>query len=248
MFSRKNIAEVTAELLGAGFFTYALLAALTKGSLPAAWAAGLAVAVGIFWFGRISGAHFNPAVTIGFWTAGKIKTLKGIAFIAAQVLGAFAAVQLFQWVTGSPLHASSPDFKSAGLVSEMLGMFIWAFAVAAVVYRKYLAGLAAAAVGLAVVLGVLVGGANAVGFLNPATALTVLGVGSGVWGIYVVGPVVGAIVAVNLYALLFDDERASFRTAVKAAEASVTARTKKAAPAKKTAAKKPAAKKRATRK
>lgn len=220
MFGRAKLAELAAEFLGAGFLTYAMVAALTKGSLPAAWAAGLVFVVGILWFGR---GHFNPAVTVGFWTAGKIKTLRAVAYIIMQILGAFAAIQLFYYISGNHLDAGDPDFKAAGLVSELLGAFVLAMSLAVAVFRKFTLAQKAAIAGLGVALGVLVAGSAAsLGLINPAVALTLFGVGSGVWGVYVVGPVVGAIVAVNLYALLFDDERVAFKSAVKKAEVKVS--------------------------
>lgn len=249
MFGRAKVAAITAEFLGTGILTFAVLIALTKGTVPAAFAAGLAVALGVLFFGKVSGAYFNPAVTLGFWTAGKIKTLKAIIFIAAQVVGAFAAFKLFEYVTGNPINANDGDFSGKGLTAEALGAFVLTFAVAVAVFRKYAAGISAAVVGVALAVGVLLGSAGAIGFLNPALALSILGVGSWVWGIYVVGPIIGGIIAVNLYALLFDDERKAFKEAVAevieetvATEETVVASkpaVKKTTAAKKTVAKKP---------
>ncbi|MGB4758998.1 MAG: aquaporin [Candidatus Saccharimonadales bacterium] len=231
MFGRAKLAAVTAEFLGTGLLTLAVLTAATRGAIPAAFAAGLTLAVGVLIFGKVSGAHFNPAITLGFWTAGKVKTLKAIAYVAVQVLGAYAAFKLFEYLTGNPLNTGSGEFSGRGLTAEAIGTFVLALAVAVAVYRKYTSAQAAATIGGGIALGVVVASAGSIGFINPAIGLSVLGFDSWVWGIYVVGPIVGAIVGVNLYALLFDDERVAFKAAVakeKAAKAAAAATATKA--------------------
>lgn len=255
MFGRAKIAAIAAEFLGTGLLTLAVLTAATRGAIPAAFAAGLTLVVGVLFFGKVSGAHFNPAITLGFWTAGKIKTLKAIVYIAVQMLGAYGAFKLFEYLTGNPLNTGTGQFSGRGLTAEAIGTFILALAVAVAFYRKYSVGLAAATIGAGIALGVVVASAGSIGFINPAIGLSVLGFGSWVWGIYVVGPIVGAIVGINLYALLFDDERAAFKAAVakeKATKAAAAAsaskvetkkEVKKPATTKKAPAKKAAAKK-----
>lgn len=254
MFARAKLAAVAAEFLGTGMLTFAVLTAATRGAIPAAFAAGLSLVIGVLFFAKVSGAHFNPAITLGFWTAGKVKTLKAIVYIAAQMLGAYGAFKLFEYITGNPLNTGSGEFNARGLTAEAIGTFVLAFAVAVAVFRKYTVGQAAATIGAGIAVGVVIASAGSIGFINPAIGLSVLGFDSWVWGIYVVGPIVGAIVAVNLYALLFDDERAAFKAALakeKAAKAAAkvsSAKTEtkeevkkpvaKKAPAKKTTAKK----------
>jgi glycerol uptake facilitator-like aquaporin len=91
-------------------------------------------------------------------------------------------------------------FESRMLVAEATGAFIFAMGWAAVVYQKLEGGKAAFAVGGALTMGVLVASVGSGALINPAVAL---GVHSWVWGTYVLGPVLGAIIGFNLYALLF---------------------------------------------
>jgi aquaporin Z len=59
---------------------------------------GLAIALMISALGHISGGHFNPAVTIGFWVTKRITTIEAIAYWAAQIAGAIAAAYLLRAV------------------------------------------------------------------------------------------------------------------------------------------------------
>jgi glycerol uptake facilitator-like aquaporin len=56
-------------------------------------------------FGGVSGAHVNPAITFGTWTARRIGTLRAISYIAAQLLGGLAAWQLYQYLVDKPVAA-----------------------------------------------------------------------------------------------------------------------------------------------
>src|SRR5438067_170148 len=52
---------------------------------------GLVIMSMIYAFGDVSGAHFNPAVTIGFWLSRRLRGREVVPYIAAQLIGAFAA-------------------------------------------------------------------------------------------------------------------------------------------------------------
>src|SRR5690606_16406384 len=67
-------------------------------------AAGLTLAVLVLTIGATSGAHVNPAVTIGMWTIRKIDTMKAVLYIAAQFLGAVLAWRLYVYLMGTALQ------------------------------------------------------------------------------------------------------------------------------------------------
>src|SRR4051812_2451891 len=71
---------------------------------------GLVVLAMIYTFGDVSGAHLNPAVTIGFWTAGRLPGPMVLPFIGAQTLGAVSAsaVLKFLFPSHSTLGATLP--------------------------------------------------------------------------------------------------------------------------------------------
>src|SRR6202163_2038130 len=66
------------------------------GLLGVALASGLAMAIMVSAFGHVSGGHFNPAITIGFWVTKRIGTLDAFLYWAAPVLGGVAAASLLR--------------------------------------------------------------------------------------------------------------------------------------------------------
>ncbi|MET1033273.1 MAG: aquaporin [Candidatus Saccharimonadales bacterium] len=202
MLTRKKIAMIVAEFLGTALLTLAVLA-VSKSTIGIPYfvsiAAGLVVATVTLTLGAVSGAHLNPIVTIGLWSVRRIKALPAVVYIAAQLLGGIAAYYLFTYLIGQT-WTNAGEFEGRILVAEAAGAFIFSLGWAAVVFQKLEGGKAAAVVGMSLMLAILVSAAGAGGIVNPAVAL---GVRSWVWGTYVLGPVLGAIIGFNLYSLLF---------------------------------------------
>lgn len=101
------IRAVLAEFLGTFLLTFggcgaAVISAaypeLGIGFLGVAFAFGLTVLTGVYAFGWISGGHFNPAVTIGTWVAGRTSTWLVIPYIIVQVAGAVAAAFVLKYI------------------------------------------------------------------------------------------------------------------------------------------------------
>lgn len=202
MFERKKIAMIVAEFLGTAILTLVVLA-VSKSTIGipyfVAIAAGLAVGTGTLVFGPVSGAQFNPAITIGLWSARRIKTLPAIVYVASQLLGGTAAYWLFTYFAGQRWH-NTGHYSGHILVAEAAGTFVFGLAWAALSYHKLEENRAAALVGVALTVGIIVASASASGLLNPAVAL---GLRMWGWGTYVLGPVLGAVIGVNIYSLLF---------------------------------------------
>lgn len=201
--NRKNVAMVVAEALGTAILTGTILA-VTRSAIGVpyfvALGVGLTMAMLVFMVGATSGAHVNPAVTVGLWSARKIGTPKAVVYIAAQFLGAFAALSLYKYLVPTGIqNIAGPEFEWTVLVSELVGAFIFTFGVAAAIYQGFEGGKLAAAIGGALAVGVIVAGIASNGVINPAAAL---GIDS--WSkAYVVGPLIGGVLGVNLFALLF---------------------------------------------
>jgi aquaporin Z len=227
-FGKKELATLVAEFLGAGVLTLLVLSVQRSTiGVPffVALAAGLAVAVMSFAVAGISGGHFNPALTLAMWTARKIETVTAILYIAVQLLAGFAVYYLYTYYVNNTLQSVGGDFSWRVMTAEAVGTGIFAFAWASAVYQRYSAAVRASVAGLAYTVGIIAASSAAIGLLNPALAL---GTKSWVWGTYVLGPVVGALVGVNLYAYLFANGGSA------SAKAAATA----AAPAKKTSSRK----------
>ncbi len=200
--SRNNVARVLAEFLGTALLVLAVLS-ISKSSLAIpyfiATTAGLALAMGTLVFGNVSGAHFNPAITLGLFSVRRIKAATALVYVAAQMLGGVAAYQLFTYFVNQTWD-NSGEFAARVLVAEAVGAFVFSLGFAATLYQKLELGKRAALVGLSFALGMLVSFVGAGGLINPAVAL---GAHSWVLGTYGLGPVLGAIIGFNLYSLLF---------------------------------------------
>jgi glycerol uptake facilitator-like aquaporin len=203
MFGKRKIAALVAEFLGTGILTLLVLSVQRSTiGVPffVALAAGLTVTVMVFALGGVSGAHLNPAITIGLWTARKISTLSAVLYVIAQMLGAWATYYLYTYLVNSKLQPIGGHFTSRILIAEAIGTFIFAFGWAAAVYQGFSRAVSSSLTGLAYTIGIVAASAASIGLANPALAL---GVRAWVLLTYVLGPVLGAIIGVNLYGLLF---------------------------------------------
>ena len=225
MFKKQSLAMVVAEFLGTAFLTLVVLS-VQRSTIGVPYfvglAAGLTLVALMLVLGTVSGAHFNPAITIAFWTARKVKTLPAIAYIIVQLLGAWAAYGVYKYFVNSDLQAIGGHYTTRILIAEAVGAFIFAFVWAAVAAQRRLDGVVATAVGIAFALGLIVAAAASIGLINPALALGTHAWdiwGSMGWGTYVAGPLIGTIVGVNLYQLLFVGSEAA---AVKATTTKAT--------------------------
>lgn len=94
---------------------------------------GLAVMLGIYVAGAISGAHINPAVTLAFAVRGKLPWSKVVPYWVAQVLGAFVAALILYFVyQGALVHALGLEHLSIGQIAQPLtqngaGGYGWVF-------------------------------------------------------------------------------------------------------------------------
>lgn len=181
-------------------------------------AAGLAVA--LMGVSVATDVHLNPALTLGLWTARRVKTTKAVLYIAAQMLGGWAAYALYKYFVHGMVQHVSVGFTGRILVAEAVGAFVFTLVASGVLYEKVWGARRALMVGGAYTLGVIIASSASNGFINPAVAL---GSNSWGWGTYVLGPVLGAIIGVNLYALLFaSTEPATAKVAASSANISST--------------------------
>ncbi|HAS33984.1 hypothetical protein A3J91_00040 [Candidatus Peribacteria bacterium RIFOXYC2_FULL_58_10] len=187
--------KYTAELLGTGILTFAVLTAL-KYSLPLSVpvVAGLTLGLLVYVLGQISGAHVNPAVTIGLWSIRKMDTWEALKYVVAQVLGAVIVLKAAPYALGD-LPILTVSASGTILFAEALGAFVFLLGVCAVVHNKVSSGASGLAIGGSLLLGILLAMATSNGVLNPAVAI---GIGSISWA-YLLGPIVGGVVACWLY-------------------------------------------------
>jgi glycerol uptake facilitator protein len=188
---------------------------------------GIAIAACIYALGNISGCHINPAVTIALWTVKKFPGRDVVPYIISQIAGASVASLLFALIVGmgavtvGGLGATAP-FPGIGylqaILAEIVGTFLLMMAIMGVaVDRRAPSGFAGLIIGLTVA-GVIITVGNISGSsLNPARTFgpylgnTLLG-GTNLWmfyPIYIIGPIIGAVLAALAYNYMTSEEEAS---------------------------------------
>jgi len=170
---------------------------------------GLVIMVMIYAGGHLSGAHYNPSVTIAFTLARHFPIRDALAYISAQLVGATAAALLLlaAW-TSRPAHlgATLPSVSNeTALAYEIVLTAFLMFVITAVATDTRAVGAAAAiAIGGTVGLDALFGGPITGASMNPARSFGPA-LASGTWSsfwVYVSGPVIGAAVGVFAYELV----------------------------------------------
>lgn len=226
MFSKRKVAALVAEFLGTGILTFVVLT-VSRSQIGIPYFVAIAAGIAVLMLGLTlqRDVQLNPALTIGLWTARRMPTIKAILFIVVQLLGGLAAYSLFKYFSRGTVQALPTAFDSRILVAEAFGAFVLAFIAAGALYQRLHFVVRASVIGGGYVLGVIIASAAAAGFVNPAVAL---GANAWAWSTYVLGPVLGAIIGVNLYGLLFAPKAT-------AAAATETARSKPSVKASETA-------------
>lgn len=165
---------------------------------------GLVVMAMIYAIGDVSGAHINPAVTIGFWTAGRFPRRFVFPYVAAQLMGAFAASGLIRFLIADhgTLGATLPSGSVAqSFVLEIVLTLILMFVILSVSTGSQEKGImAGAAIGAVVAFEALFAGPICGASMNPARSLApavVSGHVEHLW-VYVIAPVIGAAAAVMI--------------------------------------------------
>src|SRR4051794_5989366 len=151
IFGRARIASVVAEFLGTGVLTLIFLSVKNSQigvSFFVALAVGLTVTMMLLAVGRVAGAHLNPALTLGLWTARKVATVPAVLAVGAQLLGAWAAYGLFTYIVNTSLPNPHAHYTSRALVTEAVGTGILAFGWSAALYQGYTRSLTAVSAGL----------------------------------------------------------------------------------------------------
>ena len=208
-----NITIFVAELLG----TFGLLVAATGsivydckvgGTLGIIFISGMhfvGLTIVVYAFGKYSMAHFNPAVTIGFFLAGYTKAKRLPIYFSAQAIGAFLGTIFVKYLIGdfANLGTNFPNysypvsfFYGIEIIATILLMTIILF----VVHHKRLNKFSGVAIGGIIALDVYFFGPISGGSMNPIRSLSpalVSGVTNDLW-IYLTAPFIGALIVALL--------------------------------------------------
>ena len=223
-----------AELLGTFVLVFfgcgaAVIAGKSLGVLGIAFAFGLAVLVMVYAIGPISGCHINPAITVAMFVNGKIPSKDAIVYIIVQCIGAIIAAGLLLAVmTGLPAYslaadglgqngygAASPGGYSmlSGLIAEIVLTFVFLIVIFGATSKSAPAGFAGIAIGLSLTLihivGIMITGTS----VNPARslgpALIVGGTALSQLWLFIVAPIIGAVLAAVVWKYLFESPGAA---------------------------------------
>ena len=203
-----------------GFRLFGL--SFAAGVVATALAFGLVLVALVYAIGPISGCHINPAVTLGFLGSGRMKIEEAVAYWVAQFAGGIVGAYLLYWMfTTSPLYHKGVQglgtdgygIKSRLLISqggaflvEVVLTAVFVLVVLFATHKAAIQGAAGVAIGFALVMVHLIGIPLTGTSVNPARSLgPALVVGgtalSQVW-LFIVAPLVGALVAAVIHLLL----------------------------------------------
>ncbi|HYL57754.1 MAG TPA: aquaporin [Candidatus Acidoferrales bacterium] len=172
---------------------------------------GLALSLAVTATMRVSGGHLNPAVTVAMLTIGKIKPTMAGAYIIGQLLASLLAgavlVSIFDKSVWDPVHLGTPALAAGvgvglGVWVEIILTFFLIFAImGTAVYAKSPIQIGGFGVGLTILADILVGGPVTGASMNPARSFGpafISGFTNNHW-VYWVGPIIGAVLAANIY-------------------------------------------------
>ncbi len=216
---------VATESFGPGFKLFGL--SYSAGVVTTAFAFGLVLVALVYAIGPISGCHINPAVTIGFVSAGRMKIQEGLAYMVAQVVGGIAGAYLLYWMftTSAIYHKSVQGLGTDGygkashlsvsqggaFLVEVVLTTVFVMVVLFATHKAAIQGAAGVAIGFALVMVHLIGIPLTGTSVNPARSLgPALVVGgtalSQVW-LFIIAPLVGGIVAALIHLVIAERSR-----------------------------------------
>ena len=219
--------KLTAEFIGTFILVFAGSGAVMINYITGALGhAGVALTFGfvivalIYSFAHVSGAHFNPAVTIAFYSMGEFDRKRVLPYISAQILGAIAAsITLFYLLQEDFNQLSEVSYLGAtlphGSVAQSFGFeFLLAFILmlvisASAVHGKAIKDFAGIAIGFTVGLEAMFAGPITGASMNPARSIgpaIVSGHFEHLW-LYVVATILGALLAALVYVKLIHSDR-----------------------------------------
>lgn len=214
----KEVSQCRREVLAEGIGTFILVFAgtgavmvndISQGAVThigISFVFGAVVAALIYGIGHISGAHFNPAVTLAFWTSGFFPKKRVLPYILAQSVGAIAASTFLLISLGRVANLGATLPLNGNWLQSLLLEFVLTFILMFIIFgsgldRRAHIGFAGLAIGLTVGMEAAFMGPITGASMNPVRSLGPAFVG-GIWQhhwVYWVAPILGAQLAMIVY-------------------------------------------------
>ena len=194
---------------------------IAGGHLAVALCFGLAIVATAYVIGNVSGCHLNPAVSLAMLISKRMNVKDFIGYVIAQVIGAIAGAALLKLLTGFNMPDLTGAFGANGtatlgitgsLVAEIILTFFFVLTILGVTADEKKGSVAGIVIGLALVFVHIVGIPLTGTSVNPARSIgPALFAGgealSSVW-VFIVGPLVGAVIAALVYSILKSKKKA----------------------------------------
>ena len=216
--------KLAVEFIGTFILVFTIGNAAASQTVLAPLAVGLAYMIAIYGGRHVSGAHYNPAVSIAVWRRGKLSTLNLLFYFGAQFAGAIVAAILVKMISGEATARAltaltklrlATDYKPVGNVAIFMAEMIWTAVLGWVVLsvtttkasqdRPYY-GIA---IGATVVVGITALGSISGGVCNPASQIGMAIMNLKEWASILVfwpAQIVGALLAPVLFRLSTSDD------------------------------------------
>ncbi len=196
------------------------------GLLGVSMAFGFTVMAMAYTIGGISGCHINPAITIGFWSLGKIETKEALSFIVVQILGAIAGAGMLYLIASGTPHFVMPEFglgangwgegylgeynTQSAFVVETVMTFLFVFVILATTSKYGNSTMAGLAIGVTLMLIHLVAIPVTGTSVNPARSIGPALFSGGkaiahLW-LFILAPILGALLAAFVWKNGFEKE------------------------------------------
>jgi len=207
---RKSLAEFFGTFLLVFIGLGTVYFASDADTLTVALAFGLAVTAGIFALGHISGGHFNPAVSTAMLIDKRLTLKEFAVYVISQFAGALFGLALLLVASPEVSDFVAPNTNVVIILFEMFVTYVFVYVILAVSQRKLFASHVAIIVGLTLTALILVSAAVTGAALNPAVifAALLMNQGLGTYFAYLVGTILGAVLAALTYKVLkFKDDQ-----------------------------------------
>lgn len=186
------------EMIGTFILALAVMVSLATNTLSTPIVASLTLGLLVYILGPVSGCHLNPAVSFGLKWANKISTRELLGYVVSQLAGAgmayLVAVNLLniKWI--APIASQG----MATGIGEILGTAMLVFGISMLIMGKISSYLSGVIVGVSLLVGIVLASATSAAVLNPAVAAALQTKAL----TYVISPLIGAVVGVELAKLL----------------------------------------------